>query len=356
MSAEPIEILKWNSEYSVHVAEIDREHQFLFGLVNRFHEAMLAGKGTEILRTLLAELTKYTIDHFANEEKLMAAVKYPEMQTHIRLHEKLQLRVSEVEARFRRGETAITIELMLFLSDWLKNHVMVTDRQLGDYVELEKNFTAYLDRLLQGDLRGCGLVIQRLLTEGISFKDLYVNLFQRSLYRTGELWMRNLVSVATEHLATSITQSMMTLVHPTLLDSPRNGKKAVVTCVGGELHQVGAQTVSDTFECLGWESYFLGANTPVEGLLDLIGEKRPDVLCLSVSLTSHIGLFNDTVKRARARFPDLEILAGGQALRPGRFEIASDPHLRYLQSLDELERWITNTHGKDSCWIVPLAS
>jgi hemerythrin len=71
MSAAPSQILEWTSEYSVHVPEIDRDHQFQFGLVNRLHEAMLAGRGAETLGTLLAELTKFTMSHFANEEKIM---------------------------------------------------------------------------------------------------------------------------------------------------------------------------------------------------------------------------------------------------------------------------------------------
>jgi hemerythrin-like metal-binding protein len=337
-----MKILQWTPEYTVHVAEIDSEHQILFGLINRLHEAMLAGRGTESLGALLADLTNYTISHFANEEKLMADVHYPEMLPHIQLHEGLRRRVREVGARFDRGETAITIELMLFLSNWLGNHVKVADSRLGDFVQVEQNYAAYLERLLQGDLRKCGLVVQRLLAEGISFENLYVNLFQRAMYSIGELWKGNKISVTTEHLAATITVRMMALVNPLLLDSPRNGKKAVVACVAGELHALGAQMVSDTFEFLGWESCFLGANTPVEGLLELLEEKQPVVLCLSVTLDSHIGQFNETVKKTRRLFPELEILAGGQAFQPDGFKIVNDPHLRYLRSLYDLEAWIAS--------------
>jgi len=340
MPTAAVSMLEWTPEFTVHVPEIDRDHQFQFGLVNRLHEAMLAGQGAKILGTLLAELTKFTMNHFANEEKIMADMRYPEMLAHVQQHDQIRRKVTEVEARFERGETAITIELMLFLSDWLRNHTMVNDRRLGDYIQVEQSFAAYLDRLLIGDIRGCRAIVQGLLAEGISFKDLYVNLFQRAMYCTGELWMRNQISVATEHLATTITLSMITLVHPALVDLPRNGKKAVVTCVGGELHQMGAHMVSDTLELHGWNSYFLGANTPVEGLLELLGDKQPDVLCLSVSLSSHIGRFKETVQKSHARFPGLDILAGGQAFLPIKAEVNRDPHLRYLRSLDELEAWI----------------
>jgi hemerythrin-like metal-binding protein len=335
-----VNFLEWTPEYTVHDAEIDQEHQLEYGLVNSLHEAMLAGRGAGILRPLLADFTQHAVSHFANEEKLMADVHYPDMQAHVQQHDRIRRRVTEVDARFARGETAITVELMMFLSDWLKEHTMVADRRLGDYVQVERVFKTYLERLLQGDQRGCALIVQRLLTEGISFDNLYVDLFQRAMYHTGDLWMKNRISVATEHLITSITLSMMTLVNPMLLDSPRNGKKAVVTCVGNELHQMGGKMVSDTFEFLGWDSYFLGANTPVDGLLELIEEKQPEVLCLSVSLSSHISNFKETVEKTRARFPQLDILAGGQAFLHDREELNSDPHLSYLRSLYELQTWI----------------
>jgi hemerythrin-like metal-binding protein len=83
MSAIPVKILEWTPEYSVHVPEIDREHQTWFSVTNRLHEAMLAGEGTRILATLLAEITQYTLHHFANEEKLMAAVQYAGLRAHV---------------------------------------------------------------------------------------------------------------------------------------------------------------------------------------------------------------------------------------------------------------------------------
>jgi len=348
MSIAPVELFEWTPEFAVHVPDIDQEHQNWFRAMNRLHEAMLAGRGVEILGTLLAELTKFTMNHFANEEKLMATVHYPEMLAHIQQHEDLRRRVSEVEARFERGETAITIELMLLLSDWLRNHEIVIDRRFGDYVQVDRSFAAYLESLLHGDLRGCGLIVQRLLAEGISFKELYLNLFQRAMYRTGELWMKNEISVAIEHLATTITLSMMSLTHPTLFNTPRSGKKAVVTCVGGELHQVGAQMISDTFDFLGWDSFFLGANTPVDGLLELLADKQPDVLCLSVSINSHIRRFKETVKKTHAHFPGLDILAGGQAFLHYLAEANRNPHLQFLHSLDELEAWIATRKTTDS--------
>jgi len=100
--------------------------------------------------------------------------------------------------------------------------------------------------------------------------------------------------------------------------------------------------ISDTFEFLGWNSFFLGGNMPVEGLLELLADKRPDVLCLSVSLSSHLEEFKETVRKAGARFPELEILAGGQAFRENAGRVKDAPRLHYLKSLEELDAWVAN--------------
>ncbi len=97
----------------------------------------------------------------------------------------------------------------------------------------------------------------------MELKSLYMDLFQRSLYAVGELWELNKISVAREHLATAITESLLNLVYPRLFENTPTGKKVVVSCAANELHQIGGKIVADFFELNGWESHFLGANTPV---------------------------------------------------------------------------------------------
>lgn len=55
---------------------------------------------------------------------------------------------------------------------------------------------------------------------------MYQDLVQRSLYEVGELWERGHVSVATEHLATAITESLLTWEF-----QPPLGQKVSTNCV-----------------------------------------------------------------------------------------------------------------------------
>lgn len=153
MSVEPVKLLEWSAEYSVHVIEIDREHEKLFGIVNRLHAAMLAGRGNKILASLLTEITQYTFYHFTHEEQVMASVRYAGRERHVQEHDSLRQAAGAFVGRFERGEEALTIELTLFLSAWLRQHVMTSDLQLGEYINTHGSAFA---SGLTGSIRGPG--------------------------------------------------------------------------------------------------------------------------------------------------------------------------------------------------------
>jgi methanogenic corrinoid protein MtbC1 len=179
----------------------------------------------------------------------------------------------------------------------------------------------------------------------MELRALYADLIQRSLYEVGALWESGRVSVATEHLATAITESLLNLVYPRLFTHPRRNQSAVVCCAANEFHQLGGKMVADIFELNGWRGYFLGANTPVRDLTDLIADKTPDVVVLSVTIYYGMDALLNAATEIRARFPALPIVVGGQAFRWGGRERAERiSGVRYLASLAELESWM-KTHA-----------
>jgi hemerythrin-like metal-binding protein len=130
--------LEWTPQYAVHVAQIDLEHQSLFAMINGLHEAMLRGRGVEALGRLLEELNLYVATHFAHEETLMADSGYPGLQAHIQQHEALHRRAKLLVERFDRGEVTMTIELTLFLSEWIRQHTITADRRFGEFLNADR--------------------------------------------------------------------------------------------------------------------------------------------------------------------------------------------------------------------------
>lgn len=202
-------------------------------------------------------------------------------------------------------------------------------------------YKQYFSSLLSGDKNACRQIVKERLETNPDMKSLYTDLFRRSLYEVGELWEYNKISVAVEHLATSITESLMSLIYPLLFSAEKSGKKAIVACLANEYHQIGARMVADVFELNKWDGYFLGANTPAPDLFQLIEEKKPEIVGISVSIYFNMKTLLTLVDKIQTTYPGQEILVGGQAFRWGGTNIAQKyPDVSYFDSLDKLEAYI----------------
>jgi methanogenic corrinoid protein MtbC1 len=205
----------------------------------------------------------------------------------------------------------------------------------------DESHRAYLEGLLTGDRQRCREIYEEWLDSGVSLRTLYQDLVQRSLYEVGVLWEQGRLSVAAEHMATAITESLLNLSYPRLFAEPRNGRAAVVACPDGEYHQIGGKMVADLFELNGWRGYFLGANTPPPDMQSLIVDKRPDVVALSITLSAGLDRLIDGISAIRCRFPDIPILIGGQAFRSGgRERLKGLSGVSFIESLADLEAWL----------------
>lgn len=205
----------------------------------------------------------------------------------------------------------------------------------------EELYSLYLQGLLSGDRSRCTDIVRDLLDRDIAVKTLYLDLFQRSMYEVGSLWEMNKVSVAVEHLATSITESLLTLAYPRIFSAEHIGKKAVISCVANEYHQIGGKMVADIFELHGWDGYFLGANTPVAALLRMIEEKSPELVGLSLSIYFNMPNLRNVLDQLRAAYPDLPVIVGGQAFRWGGLDISKRyAGVTHIASLDDLQKTI----------------
>ena len=106
-------------------------------------------------------------------------------------------------------------------------------------------------------------------------KDIYLQVFQRSQYEIGRLWQMNKLTMAQEHYCSAATQLIMSLLYPRIFDTKKIGARLVAACVQGDLHEIGLRIVSDFFEIEGWDTFYLGANTPTSGILDTLRNVAP---------------------------------------------------------------------------------
>jgi methanogenic corrinoid protein MtbC1 len=208
----------------------------------------------------------------------------------------------------------------------------------------EEIYDNYLISLLAGKRLECCTIIRNLLDGNIAIIDLHENLIKRSMYEVGDLWELNEITVATEHLATAISDTLLNLTYPYIFKTRRKGKIAVIACCANELHQLGAKMVADILELNGWDSYFLGGNTRLEDMVRYIDDVAPAIVGLSLSYRANLNYLKQSVEIIRGEFPHLKLLVGGQVFLRGRLDgsvfIREYPGVEFMPSLKHLENFL----------------
>jgi methylmalonyl-CoA mutase cobalamin-binding domain/chain len=212
----------------------------------------------------------------------------------------------------------------------------------------ELGLNRFIEGLVAGQGGRCAAMLDHYLSRQTPIIDLYEHLFQPALYRIGELWKEDQISVATEHMATAIIEDLMNELYPRLLTARRRSLKAVIAFIEGELHQVGGKMVADVFVMNGWDVHYLSTNTPTSELLRMIAVEQPHVVGLSLSTHAHLPLLANTLDLLQSRYPKLVLLVGGQGFSKGGAEmVAKFPNARLIESLSQLDRFAARFTPED---------
>jgi methanogenic corrinoid protein MtbC1 len=115
-----------------------------------------------------------------------------------------------------------------------------------------------------------------------TIEEACTRLIEPALIEIGERWSRNELSVAVEHFATRLVTRRLSSVFN--LVSPPTGRGTVVAaCVPGEEHEVGLLILSIFLARRNWRVVYLGANVPLDDLLETIRQVQPQLVCLSAA-------------------------------------------------------------------------
>jgi methanogenic corrinoid protein MtbC1 len=176
-------------------------------------------------------------------------------------------------------------------------------------------YEAYLGAVRAGDRRRALRVIDEARAGGLGLATIYMDVFQPALREVGRLWQQNELSVAEEHLATAITQAAMARLYEQVFAwDEREGRTLLAACADTERHEVGLRMLCDLLECEGWNTTYLGATVPVDSLVTMVRQRRPDVVALSVALAPHLPRLREMIAAVRAAGGDSPplILVGGR--------------------------------------------
>lgn len=186
----------------------------------------------------------------------------------------------------------------------------------SDDPALPSEVAVYMAAALSGQRTAALNIAREAARNSENLSDLYTRLLEPAQQELGRLWELNRISVAQEHLASSITQHVVSQLYSDGPPPDITRGKLVVCGVEGELHQLGAQMLADTLEAEGWEVRFLGSHLPGRDVVRFVGDHGADLLAISVTMIYHIPRVVELIEAVRERYGDsVRIVIGGRAFR-----------------------------------------
>jgi hemerythrin len=124
--------LVWEPKYTVHVEELDAQHQKLFNITNNVLDLYENGSGE--LYPSLQNLVEYLCTHIRCENSVMINYDYPGYAEQNSQHSKFLDKMQDFLNSYKENDKDLTFKILSYLHHWIYSHTVVMDLQYGQYI------------------------------------------------------------------------------------------------------------------------------------------------------------------------------------------------------------------------------
>lgn len=114
------------------IREIDEQHQQLVRYLERLNSYRGTLHGQVATFEALDALNNYTLCHFAYEESLLRALRFPGAEAHKTKHQALLREVRSIYQEIDK-DRVVTPQLMEILADWIVQHINEDDQDFAAF-------------------------------------------------------------------------------------------------------------------------------------------------------------------------------------------------------------------------------
>lgn len=148
-----------------------------------------------------------------------------------------------------------------------------------------------------------------------------------------------------EHIRTSIVRTIIECVYPFVIEQKQkvvpSSLKVLLACPEREYHEIGLLMMDNFFSLNGYETIFIGANTPKEQVLRAVIMTEPDYLAISV--TDYYLLFEakNMIQKIRSISKPIMVIVGGNGFKANKElikEIGGDVYLETFEDIVNLRK------------------
>jgi len=166
-----------------------------------------------------------------------------------------------------------------------------------------------------GDAEAANRVIDELPVRDLALADIYKNLITPAMHDIGDSWCSGKIGVSQEHLASQIVLSQLDRLRSLYTsEARRSSYRVLISCIEGERHFIAARMFADLCLEQGWVVDFLGPDTPVSEILQMIKQRRPQLIALSVTMAEGVEAARRLLADLSALNLPLKVILAGQAV------------------------------------------
>jgi len=128
---------EWKDDYKIGIPEVDEQHKSMVKLINDLHAGLSLNSKenkTVTFKSAVKEAIEYVKNHFNTEEKYMSEYQYPGLQEQQKMHKQFIIELLSSVKSFEYNNMRAPIDLLIFLKNWLLEHIAVEDKKIGEFI------------------------------------------------------------------------------------------------------------------------------------------------------------------------------------------------------------------------------
>ncbi len=126
----------WDQAWATGHSLVDEEHEALVVIINDLTEICNNTPDKDKITSKLNELAEHTVNHFADEEKIMQEYSYPQYDVHKRQHDDFVAAALKIIKDYQDSSSisALLEAVDKTIVTWLVKHMKGSDKHFTGYV------------------------------------------------------------------------------------------------------------------------------------------------------------------------------------------------------------------------------
>ena len=208
----------------------------------------------------------------------------------------------------------------------------------------------YYQALMALDKPACVHLALGALEQGdIDLEDLYREILATALVSMVEAEIGTDHGIWKEHARSEITRTVIECCYPTVerlaaearasraaAGAAASTGKVMIVLPAEEYHELGARMGADFFQVEGYETLFLGSNTPRESIFSCIRAFQPDYVVIHVVNYYNLFRAKALVQQLQQQAPQVQLLVSGYAFVTDPAQVARIGPVRLLKCFEDI--------------------